>query len=102
MPKNEIDPEDPHALIGVAVPVDDLEAARDALARGLVEEFVRFGYDVEAVLALFKTPFYAGAHQVLRLRGEAYVRALAEEAVLRYRPRVQREPQQWTEAPTLP
>jgi hypothetical protein len=94
MPKDEIDPDDPHALVGVAVPVDDLEAARDALARGLVEEFVRFGYDAESVLALFKTPFYAGAHEVLRLRGEAYVRALAEEAVLRYRPRSRPQSQQ--------
>lgn len=86
MPKDEIDPEDPHALVGVAVPTADPDAAEAALARGLVEEFVRLGFDEDRVAAMFSTPFFAGAHRILERRGEAYVRALAREAVARFRP----------------
>ena len=86
MPKDEYDPEDPHALVGVCVPVKDGEAAKEAFARGLVEEFVRLGFDEERLIAVFRTPFYAGGHAILAERGEAYVRGLAREAIARFRP----------------
>ena len=86
MPKDEFDPEDPHALVGVAVPVADAVAAEEAIARGLVEEFVRLGFDEARVMAIFRTPFYAGAHAILLRRGEEGVRALVREARALYRP----------------
>jgi hypothetical protein len=87
MPKDEFDPEDPHALVGVAVPVEDGAAAQEALVRAFVEEYVRFGFEEERLLAVFRNPFYAGAHAFLRARGEEPVRALVREALARWRPR---------------
>ncbi|HET6204167.1 MAG TPA: hypothetical protein VFI25_15355 [Planctomycetota bacterium] len=37
-------------------------------------------------MAVFRTPFYAGAHAILRRRGEEGVRSLVREAMARYRP----------------
>jgi hypothetical protein len=86
MPHDDLDPEDPHALVGVAVPVTDAALAQEALARGLVEEFVRLGFDADSILDIFRTRFYAGAHQIYEVKGDAYVRELIAAANRRYCP----------------
>ncbi|MFI5398783.1 MAG: hypothetical protein ACHQ9S_24915 [Candidatus Binatia bacterium] len=68
------DEEDPMALMGLAVPDGDA----DLMAECLVDEFARMGYDAEALLGLFRNPFYAGAHAIYRRQGEAYVRSIVE------------------------
>ena len=45
------------------------------------EEFARLGYDGPRTLALFRTPFYAGAHRAWRALGEAEVTAIVDECV---------------------
>ncbi|HKY88935.1 MAG TPA: hypothetical protein VJ141_03075 [Candidatus Limnocylindrales bacterium] len=69
--------DDPLELVGVPVPVD--EATFDEMARCLIEEYVRDGWTDARLLALFRSPFYAGLHVIWRRRGETWVRsALAE------------------------
>jgi len=63
--------DDPLALVGVPVPVD--EATFDEMARCFIEEFVRDGWDDARLLALFRSPFYAGLHVIWLRRGEAWV-----------------------------
>ncbi len=78
------EPEDPMALVGVALPRGDA----DLMAACLVDEYVRLGLSDERLLALFRSPFYAGAHAVYRARGEAYVKTLIAQARARWgRPR---------------
>ena len=79
MPYGEPDPTDPNVLVGVALPAD-IEATRD-MAWVFSEEFARMGFDARRILGLFRSPFYAGAHQVLRLLGEAEVTTIVEECV---------------------
>jgi hypothetical protein len=67
----DADPDDPLALVGVPVPVD--EATFDDMARCFVEEYVRDGWSDARLLALFRSPFYAGLHVIWRRRGEAWV-----------------------------
>ncbi|MEW5989901.1 MAG: hypothetical protein AB1736_00970 [Chloroflexota bacterium] len=67
------EPDDPLELVGVPVPVD--EATFDEMARTLIEEYVRDGWTDARLLALFRSPFYAGLHVVLLRRGDAWVRA---------------------------
>lgn len=67
------EPDDPLELVGVPVPVD--EATFDEMARTLIEEYVRDGWSDARLLALFRSPFYAGLHVAWRRRGEAWVRA---------------------------
>lgn len=75
------EPDDPLELVGVPVPVD--EATFDAMARTLIEEYVRDGWTDARLLALFRSPFYAGLHVVWRRRGGPWV--LAEIASCRER-----------------
>jgi hypothetical protein len=70
----EAEADDPLELVGVPVAVD--EATFDEMARCLVEEYVRDGWDDRHLLALFRSPFYAGLHVIWRRRGETWVRGL--------------------------
>ena len=70
-----VEPDDPMELIGIGVPDGD----PDLVARCLVEEFVRLGVSDARLMTLFRNPFFAGAHALYRLRGEAYVEALIAE-----------------------
>jgi hypothetical protein len=71
------DPEDPMALVGVVLDAD--AQAADEMARCLVEEYLREGWDEARLLALFRTPFYRALHMIYRHRGEDGVRALIAE-----------------------
>jgi hypothetical protein len=79
MPYRDPDPTDPSVLVGVAVPAD--AAAMREMAWVFAEEFARLGYDGPRTLALFRTPFYAGAHRAWRALGEAEVTAIVDECV---------------------
>jgi hypothetical protein len=83
MPYREPDPSDPTVLVGVAVPAEP-EAMRE-MAWVFAEEFARMGYDAARILAVFRTPFYAGAHQAWCVLGEAEVKAIVDECVAVWR-----------------
>lgn len=79
MPYDDPDPSDPSMLVGVEVPSgedSDLE-----MAYAFAEEFVWLGFSESRVLALFRQPFYAGAHRALRSLGEERVRSVVRETV---------------------
>lgn len=77
MPYDEPDATDPTELIAVALP-GDREAVRD-MAWTFAEEFARMGFGVPRILALFRTPFYGGAHQAWRVLGAAEIEAIVTE-----------------------
>ena len=43
------------------------------MAEAFIIEFKRMRWKDEAILAMFRNPFYAGPHYVYRERGEQYV-----------------------------
>jgi hypothetical protein len=73
------EPDDPLELVGVAVPADH-EVWRE-MAWVFAEEFGRLGYDEARLLALFRSPFYAGLHRAWRALGEAEVRDIVTACV---------------------
>jgi hypothetical protein len=79
MPYDDPDPTDPTVLVGVELP-GDLEATRD-MAWVFAEEFARMGFDAPRIDALFRSPFYAGAHRALSTLGETEVGAIIRECV---------------------
>ncbi len=78
MPDKPFEPDDPLALVGVAVDAD--AAAAEAMARCLVEEYLREGWTPDRLLALCRNPFYQALHAIYRERGEDGVRTLIAEA----------------------
>jgi len=78
----QFEPDDPLELVGVSLAAD--EGALDEMARCLVEDYVRDGWDADRLLALFRDPFYGTLHVIYRQRGEDYVRGLITQIVARW------------------
>jgi hypothetical protein len=79
MPYGDPDPTDPSVLIGVALPAE-ADTVRE-MAYVFAEEFARVGFGAARILRLFRSPFYAGAHQAYQALGEAEVTAIVDECV---------------------
>jgi hypothetical protein len=78
MPYNDPDPDDPHVLVGVELAADR-ESIRE-MAYAFAEEFATLGFDEARLLALFRSPFYAGAHRALRILGEEEILGIVRES----------------------
>jgi hypothetical protein len=78
MPYDEADPSDPMLLVGVDLPADEATLRESCAA--FAEEFARMGYNEEQLMGLFRTPFYAGMHQVWQSLGDEAVRVVVQEA----------------------
>ncbi|MCH7836826.1 MAG: hypothetical protein IH864_08185 [Chloroflexi bacterium] len=73
-----LEPEDPLALVGVVLERGPDEGALTEMAWCFVEEYARMGWSGERIMRLFRNPFYRGPHQILRMKGEEFVRGLIE------------------------
>ncbi len=78
MAMKRLEPEDPMALVGVRLQQGPNDQALVEMARCFVEEYARMGWSGERILRLFRNPFYRGPHQILRMKGEDFVRGLIE------------------------
>jgi hypothetical protein len=72
MPKDEVDPEDPLELSGMALLTD--EDTSEEMAECFIEEFMRMGHSPAQVFQYFRNPFYLAMNLVIEKRGEAWVR----------------------------
>jgi hypothetical protein len=66
------------ALVGVVLEHGPDDGALTEMAWCFVEEYARMGWSGERIMRLFRNPFYRGPHQVLRMKGEDFVRGLIE------------------------
>ncbi len=78
MAMKRLEPEDPMALVGVRLQQGPNDQALVEMARCFVEEYARMGWSGERIMRLFRNPFYRGPHQILRVKGEEFVRGLIE------------------------
>ena len=78
MAMKRLEPEDPMALVGVGLEQGPDDEALAEMAWCFVEEYARIGWSGERILRLFRNPFYRGPHQILRMKGEDFVRSLIE------------------------
>jgi hypothetical protein len=79
MPYDEPDETDPMLLVGVELDAD--EAATLESARVFADEFAQLGFDETRLLAVFRSPAYAGPHRAHRILGEAKVGEIVREYV---------------------
>ncbi|MCP3963987.1 MAG: hypothetical protein GY719_39645 [bacterium] len=71
--------DDPMELVGVSLPADE-ESVRE-MAYTFAEEFAQLGYGEERLLKLFRTPYYAGAHQAWLALGEDEIHRIVKESL---------------------
>ena len=79
MPYDDPDPTDPNMLVGVEIPAgatSDLD-----MAYAFAEEFAKLGFSAERLLAVFRNPYYAGAHRAFLELGEDKIESIVREAV---------------------
>ena len=79
MPYDEPEPDDPHVLVGVALPAD--LSATSEMAEAFADEFAQMGFDRDRLLRLFASPFYAGAHAALELLGKQEIERIVDESL---------------------
>lgn len=73
------EPSDPHVLVGVELPGDEMGLREMAVA--FAEEFAQLGLSRRQILALFHSPFYAGAHRAFVALGDTEVTRLVDETL---------------------
>jgi len=79
MPYDDPDPGDPQELVGVELPGD--ESITREMAAAFADEFAQLGFNRAQILALYRNPHYAGAHQAWRLLGEDAIARLVDESL---------------------
>lgn len=79
MAGKEFESDDPMEFVALRFPAPpgvDMDAA---MARCFIEEYALMGMPRKRVLAMFASPFFAGAHAVYEARGAAFIEQLADE-----------------------
>jgi len=79
MPYDDPDPQDPQELVGVELPGDE-RVTRD-MAEAFSDEFAQLGHTRAQILAMFRAPFYAGAHQAWQLLGEDAITRIVDDSL---------------------
>jgi hypothetical protein len=82
MPKDEVDPQDPLELSGMAFLTT--EDTSEDMTECFVEEYLRMGHSPAQILSYFRDPFYLAVNMVLENRGEPWVRRKIVEAFARW------------------
>ena len=79
MPYNEPEFDDPQELVGIELPGD--EGVTREMAEAFADEFSQLSFSRSQILALYRTPFYAGAHQAWQLLGEDEIARIVDESL---------------------
>ena len=79
MPYDDPEPDDPQELVGVELPGD--ESVTGGMAAAFADEFAQLGLGRAQILALYRKPFYSGAHQAWRLLGEDEIARVVDESL---------------------
>ena len=79
MPYEDPEPDDPQELVGVELPGD--ESVTCEMAAAFADEFAQLGLGRAQILALYRKPFYSGAHQAWRLLGEHEIARVVDESL---------------------
>ena len=77
--------DDPLEMVGTMVPVADPIAANTEMASCFVDEFVRMGWSVERIRAMFHDPGYRAPSLALRVLGAERIDAIIAEVSAQYR-----------------
>ncbi len=78
-PSKDVAADDPMEIVGVVLdrPMD-LQGLDD-MARTFVEEYTLMGWSPARILAMFRQPFYGGAHDAYEALGEGRIVQLIEQ-----------------------
>jgi len=79
MPYHEPEFEDPQELVGIELPGD--EGVTREMAEAFADEFAQLGFSRAQILALYRAPFYEGAHRAWELLGEPEIARIVDESL---------------------
>lgn len=71
--------DDPYEFVAMRYPAAPGVDPDAVMARCFVEEFALIGFQPERMLRLFQLPSYPGVHDILRRKGEPFVREIIED-----------------------
>jgi len=76
--EKEFEEDDPMELIGMLIDGNDPNMLEE-MGRTFIDEFLRMGWPPDAIVGVFRDPFYRAPHAIFRQRGETYVVELVEQ-----------------------
>ncbi len=83
--KKTAEPDDPMALVGVAMPAGpEGDEAMATMAESLADEFLRMAYSPEQVMQMFRDPFFRMTHAIWQAWGEEKVRGVVNTVARRW------------------
>jgi hypothetical protein len=77
--KKEFEHGDPFQMVQMFLDVPADDNFYDQMARTFVEEYMRMGWADDDILSLFHDPYYRGTHDILKKKGEAFVKEIIHE-----------------------
>jgi len=80
----QFEEEDPFELMCVSFPVNDDSHLR-MMAETFTEEFLRMGWREDAIVRLFRNPFYKAPHAAYKALGEETIRLIIRQVRARVR-----------------
>jgi hypothetical protein len=75
----EFEADDPYEFVAMRVPMEPGVDPDATIARCFIEEYALMGMPRARVAQLFRVPFFAGTHDILKRRGEAFVAQLMDD-----------------------
>lgn len=76
MAPKDFEEDDPMELVGMVIGTND--DMMEEMGLTFIDEFLRMGWPPDAIIGLFRDPFYRAPHSILCKRGERYVIDLVE------------------------
>jgi len=75
--KKEYEDDDPMELVGFVMEAED-ENMMLEMGRTFIDEFLRMGWPPEAIIEVFKDPFYRAPYSIYAKKGQAFVVEMIE------------------------
>jgi hypothetical protein len=79
MAEKEFEGDDPMEFVAMRFPAPPGVDMDEAMARCFIEEYALMGMPRKRILAMFRSPAFAGAHAVFAARGEEFIVGLVEQ-----------------------
>ncbi|MFN7182055.1 MAG: hypothetical protein ACK4NF_05205 [Planctomycetota bacterium] len=76
----QFEEDDPMELVGVEYTLHNF----DTVIEGIIEEYIKLGFDENKIIWLFKNPFFKMTNSIYKQKGEQYIKRVIERIKKRW------------------
>lgn len=79
MADKEFEADDPYEFVAMRYKAEPGTDPDEVMARVFIEEYALMGMPRDKIMRMFRSPAFAGTHDILERRGEAFIRAISDD-----------------------